>query len=1077
MSQTFTIDEDDIIVLEDSSMNNKRNIAVLKGEKGEKGDNGLDGKDGRDGRDGADGKDGAPGLDGKDGKDGKDGSDGKDGKDGLDGKNGLDGKDGKDGKDGVDGITTYHHTYSQGGGGTDPHRLVPTGGNSGQVLTKLSDLNNDFDWQDNGNGSVSDFSFTNSSGITGTVTNPTTTPNLSLSLALTTANFASPNISQWTNDSGYITNSFYHGTGVKYGGVGTVNGGLGVGTTIDVTAGAGFIMNNTTSTPTYTAVTWNASTNISLVNTGVQYTYWYIDSSGTLTQTTTAPTRSTFRTRIWLFRTSYTGGVISGIAAFPVPIDQPAAAMHDLNTALGAIRISGADPTASGANLKLKINSGQIYNFGANLGVSLVDPNVITYATFDTAASSTFRYATTSGTVLVDVTNIDPANYQVAGVVTAIPGSSSRVTIQYVLGFQGGLIRVLYGNAFYASTTEALAALQVNNPYDCAPVAFTNQNSVVLGAIIATKGTTDLTTARFVTTNKFFAFGSGSSASIGGAFMLTDMSNGSFSSANLAAALTDETGTGSAVFANSPVFGGFSSTGIMNTTLGTDPSGSNHYVLKTTGGVNRFGMGLITNESGSNNGSDFYIFGYNDAGAFLTDAFRIKRSTGAITVGVWNATPINLSSYASGTLQAAQFPALTGDITTSSGNLATTLATVNANVGSFGSSTAIPNFTVNAKGLITAAGTSAVVAPAGTLTGTTLASNVVTSSLTTVGTIGTGVWQGSIIGATYGGTGSNGFTAGSVVFSDGAKLTELNAAFSFNSVTQTLSVSGTIQNSASVNGEVGIICSNSSSGSSAYSILRIGNNGASDFVAFLNSSTRAGDGGANTGTIRNDAGSLRLQGSGSDGIYINSSSNVGINVIPVNKLDVNGALVVGNSYAGVNTAPSNGALIQGQTIFGATSAFINARVEIQGSDRITFGMGGTKTATDGSSQACFYVGPTYAPISNTSVVTNFLMYPQFNPPTGVTITTAYGMYLQTGGQGGLGSVTTGYNLYVDNPNFGTTQICAYFGGVVQFNSSGTGTTTALLATANCPATTGTAPYVWLKFLAPDGSTVYVPGWK
>ena len=68
-----------------------------------------------------------------------------------------------------------------------------------------------------------------------------------------------------------------------------------------------------------------------------------------------------------------------------------------------------------------------------------------------------------------------------------------------------------------------------------------------------------------------------------------------------------------------------------------------------------------------------------------------------------NVTGLPLSTGVTGTLQAAQFPALTGDITTSAGALGTTLATVNTNVGSFGSATACTAITVNAKGLITAA--------------------------------------------------------------------------------------------------------------------------------------------------------------------------------------------------------------------------------------------------------------------------------------------------------------------------------------------------------------------------------------
>ena len=112
------------------------------------------------------------------------------------------------------------------------------------------------------------------------------------------------------------------------------------------------------------------------------------------------------------------------------------------------------------------------------------------------------------------------------------------------------------------------------------------------------------------------------------------------------------------------------------------------------------------------------------------------------------------------------FPNLSSYNVITSGDTGTVTNTILANSAT----------TVNGQ-TCTLGSTCTVTAAAGTLTGTTLASNVVSSSLTTVGTIGTGVWQGTVIALAFGGTNAN--------------LTASNGGMHYSTASATAILSGT----------------------------------------------------------------------------------------------------------------------------------------------------------------------------------------------------------------------------------------------------------------------------------------------
>ena len=264
----------------------------------------------------------------------------------------------------------------------------------------------------------------------------------------------------------------------------------------------------------------------------------------------------------------------------------------------------------------------------------------------------------------------------------------------------------------------------------------------------------------------------------GGAASPTAQAIGSCSTAGNALEWTSNTGFGcnTAITAAAAPVSGLTGagTGVL-TALGNNVTGSGGIVLATSPSVSGLTVtgsltatGLVTNAdlasaSTTVNGQICPLGGTctitASAGTVTVGSTTIAGGTSPYLLYVNGTTLGNVAVGAlsiattqlTGALAAAQEPAHTGDATNTAGSLALTLATVNSGSGSVGSSTAIPVLTTNGKGLVTAQSTAAVVAPAGTLTGTALASGVTSSSLTSAA-------GGSFGTAAYDATGTTGAT-------------------------------------------------------------------------------------------------------------------------------------------------------------------------------------------------------------------------------------------------------------------------------------------------------------------------------
>ena len=154
---------------------------------------------------------------------------------------------------------------------------------------------------------------------------------------------------------------------------------------------------------------------------------------------------------------------------------------------------------------------------------------------------------------------------------------------------------------------------------------------------------------------------------------------------------------------NSLISGTGVTSGSFITGLGTGTGGTGTYTVNTPQTV------ASTSITASNAAA--VVSGYNTSGQVIRSPSQgngliVQLSAGTATSGhcvQFDANGNTIDSGAACGGSGAGFTAMTGDVTASgTGSVVGTLATVNSNVGSFGTATQVPSYTVNAKGLNTA---------------------------------------------------------------------------------------------------------------------------------------------------------------------------------------------------------------------------------------------------------------------------------------------------------------------------------------------------------------------------------------
>lgn len=280
-------------------------------------------------------------------------------------------------------------------------------------------------------------------------------------------------------------------------------------TKFDVGAIIGYIVDNETDpdSPTITRVEYAGQTGLTTpyLLTSAQTTV-YLNAVGQITLDPSASgTAQSRRENLILGRLIHNDNtIIRAVENWPIPAIAPNSQLRDLWRAMGPIN-ENVYVYPNGTNLNLSLNGGGLHYNGINFANDNHNP---TRLAIPAQTTLTFGYRTRTGTIVPDVTLVDPTSYDNNGVITTIAAVPQYSTNQRVFLTRSGAIRIQYGQTVYSTLANAIAAIPTE-PFVLAPTLV--GNSILIGIISLERRTTALNSAtvRFTPVSKFGELGGG----------------------------------------------------------------------------------------------------------------------------------------------------------------------------------------------------------------------------------------------------------------------------------------------------------------------------------------------------------------------------------------------------------------------------------------------------------------------------------------------------------------------------------------------------------------------------------------